>query len=374
MRILLAFLLLASTAVAQTTTRSYTGIDVSRYAPTPTSMTINASGEGVTYIVSLPRSGTITHVGYRLGNTTEEDTLAISIETVGTDGKASGSNYGGSTAGTDTFTNAADNVTRHVALGTSATAVAGNLVAVVIDFNSFTDGNLNISCGNGTSNNSMPNVLHNTGAGYSRLTAAAPMLYLYYSDNGGEYRVPVGCYPPATISSINIQSDTTPDEVALKFTAPFACRVNGVMWGTVAESGSTAEINFDLLSSAATPLSLLTAPTVMTHDTIQGTTALLIGMEQESVTASQSVYFSVFSEDATNNLNLPYLEVSDAAHWGDFMPHIIWASRTRTDDTANGGPGWTDLSTRKPIAGVFFDQVTAGSNTIDPLTGTIPGL
>lgn len=374
MRFLLAFLLLASTAVAQTTTRSYTGVDINRYGTT-TAMTINASTEGVTYIVSLPRSGTITKVGFRLANVTEEDTLAVSIETVGTDGKASGSNYGGSTAGTVSFADTDDNTSQECTLGTSATAVAGNLVAVVIDFNSWTDGDLNISGAAGTSNNTLPNVLHNTGAGYSRLTALAPMMYLYYSDNGGEYRIPLGCYPPATITTLNIQSDTTPDEVALKFTAPFACRVNGVMWGYMTEAGSTAEINFDLFSSAATPLSLLTAPTVFTHDAIQSATALLIGMEAESLSASQSVYFAVFSEDATNNLSLPYIEVSNAAHWGDFMPHIGWASRTRTTDgSPDGGPGWTDLSTRKPIAGVFFDQVTAGSNTIDPLTGTIPGL
>lgn len=377
MRTLIAFLALTSIASAQTTTRLYTGVPIGRYSNSPVTLAMDATGEDVAYIVSIPRSGTITKVGFRLGTVTEEDALSVAIQTVGTDGLPSGSNYGSSTAGTVTFADTDDNTSQEITLGASATAVAGNLVAVVISWNSYADGNLQIAtAGSGSGNiNAIPTVYHDSGAGFSRLGTAMPMIYLYYSDDGGEYRIPVGCFPPGSITSIAIQSDTTPDEVAMKFTAPLACRVNGAMWGALTQSGSTAEIAFDLFSNAATPLSLLTNETVLVHDAIPIGQAALIGMEPESLSTSQAVYFSIFSADATNNLTVAYIDVSSAAHWGDFAPHIGWASRTRTTDgSPDGGPGWTDLSTRKPIGGVFFDQVTAGTNTIDPLTGTIPGL
>ena len=377
MRFIFAFLLLASTAVAQTATQSYTGVPVARYAALPVSLAMDASGEDVAYVVSIPKTGTITKIGLRLGTVTEEDTLSVAIQTLGTDGKPSGSNYGSSTAGTVAFADTDDNTSQEVTLGTSASAVAGNLVAVVISWNSYTDGNLQINNGGsgGGNTNSLAAVYHDSGAGFSRVTSAIPMLYLYYSDSGGEYRIPFGCLPPCNINYISFQSDTSPDEVAMKFTAPFAMRVTGTMWGFLWEQGSTAEVNFDLFSDAGTPLSLLTNPTVVTHDAIPLASTTYFGMEPESMSSGQSAYFSIFSEDATNDFSVTYMDVANTAHWGDFMPHIGWASRTRTSDgSPNGGPGWTDLSTRKPIGGVLFDQVTAGSNTIDPLTGTIPGL
>lgn len=380
MRFLIAFLLLASTAVAQTATRSYTGVDMNRYASVAVSAVMDATGEKLAYVnVSVPRSGTITKVGIRLGTVTEEDTLSVSLQTVGTDGKPSGSNYGSSTAGTVTFADTDDNTTQEVTLGTPATAVVGNVIAVVIAWNSYADGNLQInSAGSGGGNvNVIPTTYHNSGAGYVR-TSGSPMLYLYYSDDGGEYRIPLGCIPPCAIAQLAIQSDTTPDEVSMKFTAPFDMRLNGVMWGALSEAGSTATVTFNLFSNAATPLSLLTNTTVFTHDGFPAAQAAVIGTEPESLTASQSVYCSIFSEDATNNFSVTYMDVSNVLHWGDFAPHIGWASRTRTTDgSPNGGPEWTDLSTRKPIGGVFFDQVTTsggGSNVVDPLSGTIPGL
>lgn len=378
MRALIAFLLLASTAAAQTSVSFYSGVPNGRYNNTNLGYLCDASGERVAYTFVIPMTGTITKIGFKLGLVQEEDTIAVSMQTVGTDGKPTGSNYGSSTSNTVTFTDADDNSTQEVTLGTSATATAGNVAAVVIAFSSYADGNLTINGGgvNAAANTGFPSVFHDAGgSGYTRNTAGVPMLYLYYSDGGGQYKIPVGCLPPATIGNTSgtIQSDTTPDEVAMKFTAPLACQLNGVAWMSAAESGSTAEIKFNVFSSAATPLALI-SPTVLVHDQL-GTVGLqtVVGLEPESLTQSQSVYCAVFSEDATNNLAIAYMDVSNVAHWGDFAPHISWASRTRTTDgSPDGGPGWTDLNTRKPLGGVLINQLTtSGGQMNTPAINTL---
>src|SRR5690606_33672661 len=126
---------------------------------------------------------------------------------------------------------------------------------------------------------------------YTASNAAVPMLVVHYSDGEGSYKVPVRCFPPGNITVANIQSDTTPDEVAIQFTAPVACRLVGFYW-SMSESESTAEVDFDLLDNdETTPASLLTNPTTIVHDAIKfsniGFTSF--NVEPESLTAEQVV-------------------------------------------------------------------------------------
>lgn len=100
------------------------------------------TGEYTAMFVTVPESGSITHVVFRTGTVTTSQSLTVTLETVGSDGNVSGTMYGGSTGGT--VASVASNTYYEVALGTPATATAGDLVGVRIAYTSAI-GNLNIN-------------------------------------------------------------------------------------------------------------------------------------------------------------------------------------------------------------------------------------
>ncbi len=112
-------------------------------APGIGSLLMDASGEKAAFIFKIPKSGTITEIGFRTGAVTTADTLKAGLYTVDTSNNPTATAYGGMVAGTQA--SPAANTWYAVALGTNCTATAGDVVAVVIEFNSYVAGNLNIS-------------------------------------------------------------------------------------------------------------------------------------------------------------------------------------------------------------------------------------
>src|SRR5688572_25458479 len=81
---------------------------------------IDASGEKSSFVIQVPKTGSITHVGFRVASVSSSQTLRAGIETL-SGGAPSGSQYGGSAVGTQASP-AADTF-YEVALATPATAV-----------------------------------------------------------------------------------------------------------------------------------------------------------------------------------------------------------------------------------------------------------
>jgi len=90
------------------------------------------SGKRQAYVFQVPKTGNISAVLLGLGSVTSAQTVRVTIQTIdGTTGNPSGIDYGGSVKGT--YTPSA-NTTFEVTLGTPAAAVAGDVVAVVVEY------------------------------------------------------------------------------------------------------------------------------------------------------------------------------------------------------------------------------------------------
>lgn len=359
--VVLLLSLIAAPLLAQTNVGPFY-IGAANFPQTNTGFQMNASGEGVAFIFARSSGDEIAGVGLRLGTVTAAEDLVVSLETVGTDGQPTGTNYAGSTAGTLAAGSQSSDTTVEVTLGTAtSTAAAGDLLCVRVEFSSFSSGNLEIDTGgNLTTIQAFPKVMHDSGSGFAYQTGKMPMLYLRLA--GGGYEVPIGCVPPGTIgSSANIQSDTSPDEIAFQYTAPVTMRLIGVsFYGR--EFGSTELIDFEVFDDAGSPASQSNT-TSMSHDTSQWTNqGGVFALGQTTLTASSTYNISIFSNDASNNTTIYYFDVANAAHWGNYMQGISWA--TRTDAGA-----FTETTTRKPLGGLWFDQITtSGSSVAFPVT------
>jgi hypothetical protein len=324
-------------------------------APDNVSKLFDADTDGIQMCVQLPEEdgldGTIAAVLFRFGTVTTKLNLTCSLETMGTDGLASG-NYGGSAAGTKLTTDGdyATNTTARIALGTSATATPGDKVVFkIVPVAGSISININAVTGSSGQGRAFPNVFWNSTGSYV-LTQHVPMLAFEYSD--GSIRVPKRCFPPCTISTLSIQDDTDPDEAGWKITAPAAMTLAGIEQ-VLREFGTTANISARLYSSVPTLLQSIT----FTHDQINSPAQrpAALDLPQQLLTKDAVYYVQWYNADATNNLTLNYIDVDDATHWGGFCGGQSWHWASRVD-----GGAFTALTTRKPLGGLLFSKIDDG--------------
>lgn len=190
---------------------------------------LDASGEKAAYIFQVAKTGNIRSIRFKLGTVTTGDTLKLGLYTVGTDGKPTTTPYGGMVAGTVVVSDTDDNLGKTVTLGTDASAVRGDIVAVVIEFDAYVAGNLNLlwfRCG--TSNTSVfpYGALYTAGAWVTN--ALNPALAIEYDD--GSYALMPGVMPltEGTSAYVINNSAATYDAVGLLFTLPTRVRIAGI--------------------------------------------------------------------------------------------------------------------------------------------------
>lgn len=348
--------------------------------------TLDSVLDKIGFTFYIPKTGTISRVGFWLGTVATGDTLNVSLRTVNGSGFPTSTNYKGSTPGTVAITGSGQtNKSVECALGSPATGViAGELASLVFNTSNST-GNIQISSmGWANSFITPPNVyLDNNSGGYSSQNRI-PQLYLFYSDDSS-YRIPFGCFPPGKTNFYTLNQNSTPDELSIQYTAPVDMRLCGAVF-SVREFGSTGNIDIDVFDTGSTPASLLNSKSTITHDNITVINGFNpVTLEPKLLSSGQTVNVGLFNTDTSNSLWVRYLDVDSAAHWGDFAQGIGFATRTRTNNTASGGPAFTGISTRRLLGGLVFDQVNTTTNNvtgstvvvnnvIDPLTHSVPGI
>jgi len=324
-------------------------------APTAANILNDAAGEAWAFSFIVPKTGTIEAVVFRAGTVTSFQDMTISMETVATTGLPSGTNYGSSTAGT--WTGGTSNTSPEVALGTSATATVGDIVCVRGEW-AGTEGNLSIQYVSGASaiSRRFPKVIPDTGSGFVLTTLGTPMITLKYS--GSEYLVPDFCYPPCTISSLNISSSTSPQEVGFWWTPTAKMKINGVsIYSRPLGTSQTSTISL-YTTPAGTPASQRSI--AITHDQFASTTT-----NENSRTfnpyevAASTDYVIGILESSTSNHTINYVDVTSASHFGDWAggANLTWASRN------SGGGAFSETTTRKVIGSLFINEIDDGTGS-----------
>lgn len=322
--------------------------------PTDSAITNDAAGEAWAFAFQVPKTGNIDRVLFRTGTVTTAANMAVTLETIGTDGLPSGSNYGGSAGVTWSPVDSDDNVTVELTLGTPAAATIGDIVVLRGEW-SGSAGNLQIGylTGSAGSGRGWPKVLPDTGSGFTLSTDGIPKVCLRYDD--GTYCVPLGCVPPGGTGSINIASGSTPQEVGIWLNLPVAATIIGVK--SVGRTFGTTQTN---------TLSLYTTP----GGTPASQRSVAPNHNQLSLTndwnclffngydiSASTDYVLGFLQSSTNNLTLYYYDVANANYWGGFAggSYFTWASRN------SGGGAFTQTTTRKLVGSVAISKIHDGA-------------
>ena len=322
------------------------------YSVSFTATVLDADGEKAAAILQVPKSGSVTHIGFLTGTVTAEDTLAVRLETVdAATGAPTGTAYGGCVAGAQATP--AAGTFYEVALATPATVVAGDAVAVVVYIPTYGDANLQIRIGAVGSAFGLPYCAAYAAGAWTKNTSA-PITVLRYSD--GSYAYSPGVLP-GVIASIQYKQDTTPyDEYGLAFVAPCNMRVSG-WWGYILP-GAASEI---VLYSGTTQLAAATLDNDVTQASGAGNQMLGQFPVSVDLVAGQQYRLTLRPSDGVANSNLYYLVTPSAAAMAA-MPMGTDAIGT---SRLNLG-AWTDLPTYRPQIGVVASHVDDDVIVISP--------
>lgn len=315
--------------------------------------TIDATGEKFGMVFRVPKTGTISKVGFLTGNVATSQTLKVGLYTVATDGTPNTAAYGSMVAGTQTSPSTSTAYT--VTLGTPATATQGDVVAAVVEFN-VSVGNLVITAltSNGAPLSTSSYTLLRAGGGptWSKNTSS-PVLWLEYND-GTYYYVPY-CYPATTLTNYTITNATSPDEVGVKFQVPFACRLSGLVAPLRITSSADFTVKvYDGSNNVQTSVAVLAAQTL--GSSLNFVTAQILLPTSVSLAANTTYRMTILATTANNTTQLFTITAPSAAAM-DAFANQTWVSTNRS-----AGGAWTDGTTEMPLMMLLLDQLPAGAS------------
>jgi hypothetical protein len=230
----------------------------------------------------------------------------------------------------------------------------GEPLAVVIEFQSFA----------GADAVNLQNLQHASSFpgnyGCSHFTAAwatvtsLPNIILGFSD-GTFGTLGTSSYPYASLATEVISTGSTPDEVALKFSVPFACKIDGA-WVSLATNGSRVfDINL-YEDGNATPLVTVTPDPE--HITATSGRNIMVNFAEQTLTAN-TVYYLAIKPTSANNTSVYSITVSDANHFNAMPGGTAFCFASRTDAAAS----WTPTTTKRLQAGIQISALSDNAST-----------
>lgn len=306
-------------------------------------LTMDGTTTKIGFVFQVSQSGTISKLYFSIGTITTNQTLKVGLQTVDSSGKPTGTAYGGSSTATLTPTAATIN---SVTLGTSATATAGDVVALVVEWDS-TTGSLVLNYFN--VNSPLPYRLSFTSGAWGGIAQGIPFCQIEYDDGT---RPPHGCVPAYQGTSDAFKSDSNPDERGIKFTLPFPARVIGA-WLTVS---APASANFDIVlyDSGGSVLTSCSIDVAKYKNNLAQAYRVFFGT-RVSLVAGSAYYLIVKPTQATANVTLARWNFStSSALRATFAPNA-WQA-VRTDAGA-----WTEDQTQLPSMGLVIDKLDDGA-------------
>lgn len=309
-----------------------------------TSITLNSAGYKAAFIVQVPKSGNISKIGFRVYTLTTSKTLRVGLETVNTaTGVPTGNQYGGSAVGIQAAP--AQNTYYTVTLGTPATAVAGDVVAIVIQFDSDV-GNLLITCINNLS--VFPYCAKYT-ASWAKQTIL-PVGHLEYDDSsvGDAFILPQNT---SLLENFKINSD--PDERGLKFKLPFPCRLKGIWRAPYTYPAG----DFDIVVYDSDGSTVLETLCVIANESNVYQDVVNYFLFADPVTLLADTWYRVVLKPSSTNI----CYVSGFTVTSAYLLDSVSAGQNFHYTSRVDAGAWTDNTLKRLFLGLILDQFDDGA-------------
>lgn len=318
-------------------------------------ITLNASGDRLGFVIQCPKAGTLDWFEYCLSTVANnpDNGMRSSFQTV----DAATGNPDGTQSQfrdiTGTFTSNTWKVPPGVMtddgtdVGVKRTVVAGEMLACVIDFVSFTASD-SISFATLSVNSGGQQIVTNqyvadasTGT-YAKSTTTLPILALKYSDGTyAEFDVPI--WPLLTLNARTFNNASTPDERALRFQVPLPCRCAGA-WIRMDLDNAADVVLYDAASSVLATASL--DPDIRS---VNGGVPFKVLWTAVDLAASTTYRLAIKPTTGSSIITYDF-DVNAAALMACVSGGAGFYGSTRTDAGA-----WTDTTTQRPVMGLILD-------------------
>lgn len=211
----------------------------------PTTYQLDAAGEKIAWVFKVPKTTTITGIAVKATTVTSSGDFDFRVETVSTtDGNPTTTLWG-----TNTNLSATVSATGiiEITFTAGASVTMGDIVAIVI---SRTSGNVTFAHAVANTTVGFPYSLTHNGTSWSKVTTSQ-FLQLAIKEAGGYIPFPSSFLLPV-VSTFNINTGTSPDEVGVRFNLPFAVRIVGasIHWNYAGTGRSATATAFDSGGSA----------------------------------------------------------------------------------------------------------------------------
>ena len=319
---------------------------------TGTEATLNAVGEKVAFIVDAPAAGDVDRISFGVGNISANGNVDVDLFAIdATTGHPTGASLAGTT---HAFLSTDDNVIIEATLDASYTTTKGQRLAVVLELQSV----VNMAVNGWSLNGSFQQcyMLEDTGGGWGNGTRTPGVSFRYGASTG--WLVPGGSWGPApgALNTSSFNANSTPDEIGLVFSVPFACKICGFRF--LFENDSDDSLKFKLYDTDGT-----TVLETLNHDKDErATTSLNQGdfrfTSEHTLTAGSDYRITMAPTATSGTMRLSYFEgVSDA------LADSIVRNWRYTSQTNAGGFSESGNEGKIPRVGIYISQIDDGTGS-----------
>ena len=341
--------------------------------------TFDSNTDRVAWTGTSPVADTIDVVYFRTGTVTTGCTVQVQIESVGADGRPSGTILAAGANTTVAIADGDDNVWKTATIGTPPSVSQGDKFAIVITYSSGSTPSIQfaataaIAAADLSAN--YPSCWQDTGAGtwviVSGVTGSLGIgAWEWVVEFGSAGVVPLPCLSPlnGAITLNAITSSSTPDEYALRFKVPFKCRAIGVN-AAVFNTAAGADFTLSLWPASSTTDGDALTQAVVDGDYANSTTAdgnVMVYFPTSVTLSAGTTYYLGFRSDTANSVSIGTMSAAgtDAAAnairaFGIPATGEVYLS-TRSW-TAGSAGAWTDTTTSIALLNLIIDQLDDGA-------------
>lgn len=245
--------------------------------------------------------------------------------------------------------------------GVKRSVTAGDLIAAVVEFASFSAGD-DVDIAHDTTYRNLPVevgvVAYIASWAINASNALHPAVALKYNDGTYESINSRGSPRNHTGTKTHVTGlNTTPDEVALRFKLPFTARAWGVQL-KCAGLGAAENVTVKLLASDDTERA--TTGIIEPDFAIQSSNCDDIVPFTAPYTIEANTEYRLSVTPLTSGtINIHYISVESAAH----MDAMLWGAEFYKSTRTDGGD-WTDVTTDFPFIGLVLDQLDDGAGKV----------
>lgn len=311
-------------------------------------ITMDSAGDRIGWVFQAPETGDITDLSLVAYTTSSTFTIIVGLYTVDSLRQPTATLYGGSSTGTvASFTDTTSLIYYSSTLGTPASAVKGDLIAMVVSFSTYTTGSTHIDTFTGTGSafrRGMPSVMFYDGAAWSDTLSHLSGFGIEYD---GTFHYIPGSVVQGASPYLFHDSYSNGTEQGMKFVPEFSMTVRGMVWAGDTYSDFTAKL-YDSDNNVLTSMAVPDGPGSNTDNTNE-----IIFPTEVELTAGETYRVTVLNS-GISVLRIWQFTTGSAAR--------AQTASTACEMTSRSGGAWTDAPTILPSVALILSEIDIGSS------------